>query len=66
MRSLDHLRKFYTTVADGVAKVCRPPALEHDKRDRNDQRVANTMPTARDEENRAQQPKGSYPAVWPR
>ncbi len=74
MRALDQFRSFFATIADSIAMARQLSHSNCGDRDRNEQcslppgdkRVERTMQIARDDEKRAQPPKGSYPAVWPR
>jgi hypothetical protein len=74
MRALDQLRRFFATIADGIARARRSSGLNRQDRERKEQRtltpgdksVARTMQVTRDDEKPAQPPSGSYPAVWPR
>jgi hypothetical protein len=73
MRALDQFRRFFATIAGGVAGVRQSSGLNREDRERNEQRAlppddkrnARTMQIARDDEERARPPSGSYPAVWP-
>jgi hypothetical protein len=73
MRALDQFRKFFATIADGIATARQLSHFNDGDRDRNEQcglppadkRVERTTPIAREGESRARPLDGSYPAVWP-
>jgi len=74
MRALDQFRKFFATIADGIARAWPSSGLNRQDREWNkqrallpdDQRGARTTQIARDDDKRVRAPSGSYPAVWPR
>ena len=73
MRALDQFRKFFATIADGIATARHSSNGRDEDRERNEQRnlppgdkrVETTRQIASDGDSRARPLSGSYPAVWP-
>jgi len=74
MRALDQFRKFFATIADGIARARPSSGLSRHDREWNEQRAlppddrrgARTTQIARDDDKRVRPPRASHPAVWPR